>query len=96
MRTIGKLASATPAQLKGTSVRRLLVIQAQDLGMQHHQNSRERYDPAIAIRRSLDEFDAAYWLLVNRMAFRDLEIDKRKKFLVFRYELASAVAKSNR
>ena len=52
----------------------------------------ERYDPAIAIRRSLDEFDAAYWLLVNRMALRDLEI--AREIFGISYELASAVAKA--
>ncbi|MND15765.1 Flagellar transcriptional regulator FlhD [compost metagenome] len=92
MRTIDKLASATPAQIKELASGVCLSFKLKTSECSIIKILSEGYDPAIAIKRSLEEFDAAYWLLVNRMALRDLEI--AREIFGISYELASAVAKA--
>ncbi|AKJ36905.1 transcriptional regulator [Aeromonas hydrophila NJ-35] len=92
MSTVRKLATATPEQLKALSSGVCLSFQLRTSECSILNILRERYDPTITIRRSLEEFDVAYWLLVNRMALRDLEI--AREIFGISYELASAIAQA--
>ncbi|AIJ10631.1 transcriptional regulator [Escherichia coli] len=52
----------------------------------------EDYDPMVFINQRVDEFDAAYWLLFNRIAIQDIGL--AKEVFGVSNELAELVAKA--
>lgn len=91
MDTVQKLSLATPSQLEALASGVLISFKLETAEQNIITRLSGDYDPVVFINHSVDEFDAAYWLLFNRVASRDPEMAK-EVFGVSR-ELAELVAK---
>nr|WHE44056.1 hypothetical protein LOCMHKOF_00173 [Providencia stuartii] len=92
MDTVQKLSLATPSQLEALASGVLISFKLETAEQNIITRLSGDYDPVVFINHSVDEFDAAYWLLFNRVASRDPEMAK-EVFGVSR-ELAELVAKA--
>lgn len=92
MDTVQKLSLATASQLEALASGVLISFKLETAEQNIITRLSGDYDPVVFINHSVDEFDAAYWLLFNRVASRDPEMAK-EVFGVSR-ELAELVAKA--
>lgn len=87
MDTVQKLSLATPSQLEALASGVLISFKLETAEQNIITRLSGDYDPVVFINHSVDEFDAAYWLLFNRVASRDPRW--QRKFSGFRESLRS-------
>lgn len=92
MNTVDKLALATFTQLKALASGVLISFKLETAEQNIIARLKEEYDPVVFINHNVDEFDAAYWLLFNRVASRDPEM--AKEIFGVSIDLAEQVAKA--
>ncbi|WP_353487365.1 hypothetical protein [Escherichia coli] len=68
MDTVQKLSLATPSQLEALASGVLISFKLETAEQNIITRLSGDYDPVVFINHSVDEFDAAYWLLFNRVA----------------------------
>ncbi|WP_399478080.1 transcriptional regulator [Xenorhabdus griffiniae] len=76
MDIVHKLVLATPSQLEALASGVLTSFKLETSERNIISRLTEDYDPVVFINHNVDEFDAAYWLLFNRVALRDPEMAK--------------------
>ncbi|MGL4515136.1 MAG: hypothetical protein ACRCUH_00360 [Shewanella sp.] len=74
IRTINKLANATPEQLLRISSGVALSFRLLTSEEVVIETLRQEYDPAIMFRQQTNELESAYWLNLNRLALQDTDI----------------------
>ncbi len=90
--TIHNLSLATSSQLKALASGVLISFKLKTSEQNIITRLTGDYDPIVFINHSIDEFDAAYWLLFNRVASKDSEM--AKEVFGVSQELAELVSKA--
>lgn len=91
-KAIGQLAAAKPEQLRVLASGVIIAFKLETSEEAIISKLADAYDPVVLINRKVGDFDAAYWLLLNRMAAKDVEVAKESFGVSLR--LLEAVAKA--
>ncbi|MEK9497166.1 transcriptional regulator [Photorhabdus sp. P32] len=89
---VNRLASATALQFEALASGVLISFKLETPEQTIISHLSGEYDPIVFIHKTIDEFDAAYWLLLNRVAVKD--VDMAKEVFGVSRELATLVAHS--
>ena len=90
---VNALSNATDKQLSRLSSGVFMSFKLETSETLILQHLDKEYDPAAFVNQYIDEFDAAYWILFNRVANKDATI--AKEVFAVSLQLSKAIAKAS-